>query len=76
MSPNPFNPSDRELFMSAYLSGIGLLGQADMERIETILKMLLKDDYEEHYQTARQSIISSHTKQPSGEDNLMSGRMY
>ncbi|MBA7659056.1 hypothetical protein ES703_67019 [subsurface metagenome] len=67
VSVNPFNPSDSEYLTRAFLGGPSHMGHFDTERLETILKKLLQDDYKRYYQTARQNIVSSHTRLPSGK---------
>ncbi len=60
MSINPFNPSDYEYLMSAFLGGPSHMGHFDTERLEDILKKLLQDDYDKYYETAKQRIVSNH----------------
>jgi len=60
VSINPFNPSDYEYLLSAFLGGPSHMGHFDAERLETILKKLLQDDYDKHYEAAKQRIIASH----------------
>ena len=51
----------------AFLGGPSHIGCFDPEKLETILKKLLQDDYERYYQTARQNIISSYIRPTSGK---------
>lgn len=60
VSINPFNPSDSEYLTRAFLGGPSHMGHFDAERLETILKKLLQDDYDKYYEAARQRIIASH----------------
>jgi len=69
---DPFNPSDSEYLTTAFLSGPSHLAHFDPERLETILKKLLQDDYERYYETARQNIVSGRTRPPSGKSNQAS----
>jgi hypothetical protein len=69
---NPFKPSDSEYLMKAFLAGPSYVGHFDTERLETILKKLLKDDYEKYYQAAKQNIVSSHTAIESDESSSQS----
>ncbi len=57
---NPFNPSDSEYLTSAFLGGPSHMGHFDTERLETILRKLLQDDYERYYESAKQRILASH----------------
>ena len=60
VSINPFNPSDYEYLISAFLGGPSHIGHFDREKLESILKKLLQDDYDKYYGAAKQRIISSH----------------
>jgi len=60
VSVNPFNPSDYEYLLQSFLGGPSHMGHFDAERLETILKKLLKDNYDRYYESAKQRIISSH----------------
>jgi len=60
VSVNPFNPSDYEYLISAFLGGPSHMGHFDTERLEGILKKLLQDDYDKYYEAAKQRIIASH----------------
>lgn len=71
---NPFKPSDYEYLVNAFLAGPSHIGHFDTERVETILKKLLQDDYEEYYQVARRNIVSSHTAHESEEPSSQSER--
>jgi hypothetical protein len=53
---NPFNPSDHEYLTQAFLAGPSRLGHFDPEKLEVILKKLLKDDYDSYYETAKKQI--------------------
>lgn len=59
VSIDPFNPSDYEYFVSAFLSGPSYLGRFDTEKLEGILKKLLHDDYDKYYEAARKRRVAS-----------------
>ena len=69
VSIDPFNPSDYEYLVSAFLGGPSHIGHFDPDRLETILIKLLQDDYERYYQAARQNIVSRHTRPPYSKGN-------
>lgn len=60
VSVNPFNPSDYEYLISAFLGGPSHMGHFDTERLEGIFKKLLQDDYDKYYEAAKQRIIADH----------------
>ena len=60
ISINPFNPSDYEYLLSAFLGGPSHLGRFDTEKLEGILKKLLQDDYDRYYEAAKLRITASH----------------
>ncbi len=62
VSIDPFNPSDYEYLVSAFLGGPSHLGRFDTEKLEGILKKLLQDDYDRYYETAKRQITASHLK--------------
>ncbi len=59
VSINPFNPSDHEYLMSAFLGGPSHLGSFNSEKLEGILKKLLQNDYDKYYKAAKQRLTVS-----------------
>lgn len=53
---SPFKPTDVELLTAAFLGAPSIY----TEKLESMLKKLLKDDYGRCYESAKQRIISSH----------------
>ena len=51
---NPFQPTDGEVLTATLLGS----PSSDTERLETILKKLLKKEYSRYYRAARQRVIS------------------
>jgi hypothetical protein len=62
VSINPFNQSDYEYLLSAFLGGPSRLGSFDTEKLEGTLKKLLQDDYDRYYDGAKKRIIDSNWK--------------
>lgn len=60
INTNPFNPSDHEYLMQAFLSGPSHLGTFSSARLEVILKKLLKDEYDKYYDAAKNRITKIH----------------
>ena len=58
ISVDPFNRSDYDYLVSAFLAGS--IGHFNTEKLESIFKKLLQDDYDEHYEAAKKRIIDNH----------------
>jgi len=68
---DPFNPSDYGYLLSAFLGGPG---HFDPDKLETILKKLLQDDYEKYYQTARYNIALTGQEIKKGKQQIKVGK--
>jgi len=53
---SPFKPTNVEVLTAAFLGA----PSTDTERLESILKELLQEEYNEHYKAAKRRIISRH----------------
>jgi len=60
ISVDPFNRSDYDYLVSAFLADPSRIGHFYTEKLESIFKKLLQDDYDEYYEAAKKRIIDSH----------------